>query len=56
MMVPCGSCMSCRLEKSRQWGVRCMHEAKLYENNCFVTLTFDDESYLSILAGEDNRQ
>lgn len=40
--VPCGTCIGCRLERARQWAVRCMHEAKLWESNCFVTLTYDD--------------
>lgn len=44
MMVPCGNCIACRLEKSRQWAVRCMHEASLYDDNCFITLTFNPES------------
>lgn len=43
IQLPCGRCIGCRLEKARQWAVRCMHEAKLYEENCFVTLTYDDE-------------
>lgn len=42
--LPCGRCIGCRLEKSRQWAVRCMHEASLYENNCFLTLTYNDEN------------
>ena len=41
--VPCGKCIGCRLEHSRSWAVRCVHEAYMYENNCFVTLTYDDE-------------
>jgi len=41
--VPCGQCIGCRLERSRQWAVRCMHEASLHEDNCFITLTYDDE-------------
>ena len=24
------------------WALRCMHEAKLHDRNCFVTLTYDD--------------
>jgi hypothetical protein len=40
--LPCGQCVGCRLERSRQWAVRCMHEASLYENNCFITLTYRD--------------
>lgn len=41
--IPCGQCIGCRLERSRQWAIRCVHEASLYEDNCFVTLTYDDE-------------
>jgi len=42
--IACGQCSGCRLERSRQWAVRCMHEADLNgNNNCFLTLTFDDE-------------
>lgn len=41
--VPCGRCIGCRLEKSRQWAVRCVHEASLYDANCFITLTYDNE-------------
>lgn len=42
LSLPCGQCIGCRLERSRQWAMRCMHEASLYERNCFVTLTYDD--------------
>lgn len=42
--VPCGQCIGCRLERSRQWAMRCVHEASLYEDNCFVTLTYDNEN------------
>ena len=41
--VPCGQCIGCRLEKSRQWAIRITHEASLYDNNCFLTLTYDNE-------------
>jgi hypothetical protein len=41
--VPCGKCTGCRLERSRQWAVRCMHEASLHDQNCFMTLTYSDE-------------
>lgn len=42
-MVPCGRCVGCRLERARQWGIRIMHEAQLYDNNCYLTLTYSDE-------------
>ena len=43
MLIPCGQCIGCRLEYSRQWAVRAIHEAKLHEQNCFITLTFNDK-------------
>ncbi len=43
MKLPCGQCRGCRLERSRQWAMRCVHEASLYEDNCFITLTYSDE-------------
>lgn len=44
MTIPCGYCIGCRLEKSRQWAMRCVHEAQMHEQNCFITLTFNPES------------
>lgn len=41
--VPCGKCIACRLDYSRQWATRCMLEAKKYEHNAFITLTYDPE-------------
>jgi hypothetical protein len=41
--VPCRQCIGCRLEKSRQWAIRCVHEASLYERNSFITLTYRPE-------------
>lgn len=43
LTLPCGQCIGCRLERSRQWAVRCMHEASMHADNCFVTLTYDDD-------------
>lgn len=42
--VPCGQCTGCRLERSRQWAMRCQHEASLHPNNSFLTLTFSPEN------------
>lgn len=43
LALPCGQCIGCRLERSRQWAIRCVHESKLYDKNCFITLTYRDE-------------
>jgi len=39
--LPCGQCIGCALERSRQWAVRIMHEASLHDHNCFITLTYE---------------
>lgn len=41
--ICCGQCIGCRLERSRQWAVRCLHESQLYDASSFVTLTYSDE-------------
>lgn len=43
MRVPCGQCIGCRLDRARDWAVRCVHEAQMHEDNCFLTLTYEDE-------------
>lgn len=42
--LPCGQCIGCRLERSRQWALRCMHEASQHSENMFLTLTYRPES------------
>jgi len=41
--VPCGSCVSCRIARAREWAIRCVHEATLHEASGFVTLTYSDD-------------
>jgi len=49
LQIPCGQCAECRLKRSREWAVRCMHEASLHRFNCFLTLTYrDDERAVSL--------
>ncbi|QCQ85078.1 replication initiator protein [Blackfly microvirus SF02] len=43
IVVACGKCMECRLARARDWSLRSVHEASLYDDNCFITLTYDDE-------------
>jgi len=44
LQIPCGQCVECRLKRSREWAIRCVHEASLHRDNCFLTLTFEDDS------------
>jgi len=43
IQVPCGRCLGCALEKSRQWAVRCVHESQLHDDSSFITLTYAPE-------------
>ena len=52
--IPCGKCIGCRLDYSRQWANRCMLEAKQYEHNAFITLTYEDAS-LTYNNGADRK-
>lgn len=49
--LPCGQCIGCRLERSRQWATRCMHEASLHVENCSLTLTYDDAHLVETRSG-----
>lgn len=53
LLLPCGKCTRCRLEHSRQWAVRCMHELQLHETSSFVNLTLDEEHYKPSLDHAD---
>lgn len=44
LSIPCGRCIGCRLERSRQWAIRCVHEAALHDHNSFITLTYNNET------------
>lgn len=43
LVIACGQCIGCRLERSRQWAVRCFHESQMHDASEFVTLTYDDD-------------
>lgn len=40
--IPCGKCIGCRLDYSRQWADRCMLETQYHSANSFITLTYND--------------
>ncbi|AYQ58200.1 putative VP4 [Microviridae sp.] len=42
--LPCGKCVGCVQARANEWAMRCEHEAKLYKDNWFVTLTYRPES------------
>jgi hypothetical protein len=40
MEVACGQCLGCRLDRSRMWAARIVHEAQSHDSNLFITLTY----------------
>lgn len=44
MRLACGKCIGCRLDKAKEWAVRCVHESKMHDQNSFITLTYADEN------------
>lgn len=43
VVVPCGKCIGCKLDYSRQWADRCMLEMQYHKHTWFVTLTYDED-------------
>lgn len=41
--LPCGRCIGCRIDYSRQWANRCMLELGYHDSSYFCTFTYDDE-------------
>lgn len=44
--LPCGKCTGCKLEYSRQWAVRLVHEKHQHKKSSFITLTMSDDYLL----------
>lgn len=42
LYLPCGRCIGCRQDLTKDWAVRCHHEAQMHMHNCVLTLTFDE--------------
>ena len=57
LQIPCGRCIGCRLDYSRQWANRCVMELPYHDQSWFVTLTYDDNhlpitEYVLLETGE----
>lgn len=46
--IPCGKCIACRLERSKQWAQRIVAESFYHDENWFLTLTYDDDHLPSV--------
>ena len=44
IIIPCGKCFECNVQKANEWATRCYLENKIYKESCFITLTYNDEN------------
>lgn len=49
----CGRCLACKITKSEEWAVRCVHEAREHDRSMFVTLTYAPEHAPCVLTQEE---
>lgn len=42
-MIPCGKCIGCRLEYSKEWATKGCYEAAEHKENWFLTITYDND-------------
>lgn len=52
--VPCGKCIGCRLDYSRNWADRMMLELDHSKTAVFATLTYDEEHVHKLFGDEDD--
>jgi len=45
--IPCGKCLSCKLDYAREWATRIVHESQTSKVNMFITLTIKPESMIT---------
>lgn len=45
---PCGHCHACRVNHSKKWAARCVHEAQCHSQNIFLNLTVNDDSLIKL--------
>lgn len=55
--IPCGNCVGCRIDYSRDWALRCTLESMYHDSTMFLTLTYDDvhvphTSYVDNITGQ----
>lgn len=48
LLVNCRQCLECRQKRANEWAVRCMAEAKKFDHNCFITLTYEKSPILLV--------
>ena len=42
-LIPCGQCIACRINYSKEWAARCTMETLYHKEQWFLTLTYDND-------------
>lgn len=53
LKLPCGKCDECLTLRSVGWATRARHEISLHQDNCFLTLTYDNDNLPGNLVLKD---
>lgn len=48
--IPCGKCIECRMQKSKEWGMRAFAEYQTCKNGLFLTITYENAPKSLILS------
>lgn len=51
--VSCRKCIECLQVRANEWGVRCHFELLKHKQNCFITLTYNDENNPTVLDKQE---
>lgn len=43
LLLPCGKCIECIKLRAFEWGIRAKHEISCKPDNCFITLSYDED-------------
>lgn len=44
ILIPCRKCAGCASDKAKEWSLRAIQECSIHNDNCFITLTYDNLS------------
>lgn len=48
LSLPCGKCFECITKRTQEWATRASHEISTHKENCFLTLTYDNQNLPNI--------
>lgn len=53
LKLPCGKCHECISKRAIEWATRAKHEISQHKENCFITLTYNDDNRPNGIVKQD---